>query len=320
MMAMQNNMPMPAAMMGPKGMTPQMQAQMQAQMAARGQATSPQQIRMLQEASRVQQEQLMRQAQQAQNGAHSSPNGPHANLANGKGMNNPAYMVAMAGANGVPSPSGPMNGSAASPRPPSSGQALSSGHIPVLTQVANKIREHHPNLPEEDIQRLASQQISSYQQQATAAAAGQTLKRPPHNQAALNAAIGAVNAGNHASNAAAAAAAAAQFGHPGMMTNEQVQQYNQRMRMQQAQQNAARGMQGQMQPGMMGGMPNGMSNSPVMNMARPVSQHANQGQMSRSATPRDQRSGSQSNINVNVNGNGAAPQSSPRQTQPTMQT
>lgn len=316
MIAMQNNMPIPAGMMGPKGMTPQMQAQMQAQMAARGQATSPQQMRMLQEASRVQQEQLMRQAQQAQNGAHSSPSGPHATLANGKGMNNPAYMVAMASANGIPSPSGPMNGNAASPRPPSSGQALSSGHIPVLTQVANKIREHHPNLPEEDIQRLASQQISSYQQQATAAAAGQTLKRPPHNQAALNAAIGAVNAGNHASNAAAAAAAAAQYGHPGMMTNEQVQQYNQRMRMQQAQQNAARSMQGQMQPGMMGGMPNGMSNSPVMNMARPVSQHTNQGQMSRSATPRDQRSGSQSN----VNGNGAAPQSSPRQAQQSMQT
>lgn len=316
MMGMQSNMPMPAGMIGPKGMTPQMQAQMQAQMAARGQATSPQQMRMLQEATRVQQEQLMRQAQQAQNGAHSSPSGPHATLANGKGMNNPAYMVAMAGTNGVPSPSGAMNGNSASPRPPSSGQALSSGHIPVLTQVANKIREHHPNLPEEDIQRLASQQISSYQQQATAAAAGQTLKRPPHNQAALNAAIGAVNAGNHASNAAAAAAAAAQYGHPGMMTNEQVQQYNQRMRMQQAQQNAARSMQGQMQPGMMGGMANGMSNSPVMNMARPVSQHTNQGQMSRSATPRDQRSGSQSN----VNGNGAGPQSSPRQAQQTMQT
>ncbi|KAK5045284.1 hypothetical protein LTR84_009390 [Exophiala bonariae] len=323
-MAMQNNMQMPPGMMGPKGMTPQMQAQMQAaQMQARGQATSPQQMRILQEAQRVQQEQLMRQAQQAQNGAHSSPNNPHATLANGKGMNNPAYMVAMGGANGVPSPSGHMNGNSASPRPPSSGQALSSGHIPVLTQVANKIREHHPNLPEEDIQRLASQQISSYQQQATAAAAGQTIKRPPHNQAALNAAIGAVNAGNHASNAAAAAAAAAQYGHPGMMTNEQVQQYNQRMRMQQAQQNAARGMQGQiqgqMQPGMMGGMTNGMSNSPVMNLARPVSQHTNQGQMSRSATPRDQRSGSQSNPNGNVNGNGAAPQSSPRPAQPTMQ-
>src|ERR1700712_2044235 len=75
--AMQGNMPLPPGMMAPK-LTPQMQAQMQAQMAARGGMTSPQQIRMLQEATRVQQEQLMRQAQQAQNGPHSSPNNAHA--------------------------------------------------------------------------------------------------------------------------------------------------------------------------------------------------------------------------------------------------
>ncbi|KAL2427162.1 Chromatin modification-related protein eaf1 [Exophiala dermatitidis] len=328
MMAMQGNVQLPPGMVPPKGLTPQMQAQMQAQLAARGAATSPQQIRMLQEASRVQQEQLMRQAQQAQNGAHSSPNNPHAALAVGKGMNNAAYLSAMANANGIGSPSAPVHGNSASPRPATAnpGQALSSGHIPVLTQIANKIREHHPNLSEEDIQRLASQQITSYQLQATAAAAGQAPKRPqPHNQAALNAAIGAVNAGNHASNAAAAAAAAAQFGgHPGMMTNEQVQQYNQRMRMQQAQQHAVRGMPGQMQAGVMGVMPNGMANSPVMNMARPVSQHANQGQLSRSATPREQRSGSQSQSNMNGAGPPGQPapgqQSSPRPAQQSMQT
>jgi len=296
MMAMQGNVQLPPGLVGPKGLTPQMQAQMQAQLAARGAAASPQQIRMLQEASRVQQEQLLRQAQQAQNGVHSSPNNPHAALAAGKGMNNAAYMSAMAGSNGIGSPSPRMNGTSASPRPniASSGQALSSGHIPVLTQIANKIREHHPNLSEEEVQSLASQQITSYQQQATAAAAGQTHKRPQPHQAALNAAMGAVNAGNHA--------AANQFAHAGMMTNEQVQQYNQRMRMQQAQQHAVRGMQGQMQPGVVGAMPNGMSISPVMNMARPVSQHTNQEQMSRSATPRDQRSGSQGNITGTASG------------------
>ncbi|KIW12317.1 hypothetical protein PV08_09594 [Exophiala spinifera] len=311
MLAMQQNMQLAPGMVGPK-LTPQMQAQMQAQMAARGAATSPQQMRILQEASRVQQEQLMRQAQQAQNGAHSSPNNTNAALAAGKGINNAAYMAAMGSANGVGSPAN-MSHASASPRPATanSGQALSSGHIPVLTQIANKIREHHPNLSDDDVNRLASQQITQYQQQATAAAAGQAQKRhQPHNQAALNAAIGAVNAGNHASNAAAAAAAAAQFGQS-MMTQEQIQQYNQRMRMQQAQQHGVRGMQGQMQPGM---IPNGMSNSPVMNMARPVSQHTNQGQMSRSATPRDQRGSSQSNINVNGAGGGAGSgaQGSPR--------
>ncbi|OAG39094.1 hypothetical protein AYO21_06645 [Fonsecaea monophora] len=315
MAAMQGNMQLPPGMMAPK-ITPQMQAQMQAQLAARGGVTSPQQMRMLQEATRAQQEQLLRQAQ-AQSGSHSSPNNPHAALANGQGMNNAAYRAAMAAAtaNGNASPSGHMNGSSPRPNTANSGQALSSGHVPVLTQIANKIREHHPNLSDEEVQRLASQQLQTYQHQATAAAAGQNHKRPqPHNQAALNAALGAVNAGNNAS-AAAAAAAAAQLGHPNMMTNEQLQQYNQRIRMQQAQQHAARNLQA-MQMQQMAAMPNGMANSPVMNMARPVSQHGNQGQMSRSATPRDQRSSSQSN----VNGNGPGQQSSPRQAAQSMQT
>jgi chromatin modification-related protein VID21 len=321
--AMQGNMQLPPGMMAPK-LTPQMQAQMQAQMAARGGMTSPQQMRMLQEATRVQQEQLMRQAQQAQNGPHSSPNNPHAGLANGQGLNNAAYRAAMAAAaNGSGSPSGPMNGSSPRPNTANSGQALSSGHVPVLTQIANKIREHHPNLSDEEVQRLASQQLQTYQHQATQAAAGHTSqKRPQHNQAALNAALGAMNAGNNAS--AATAASAAQLGHPGMMTNEQVQQYNQRIRMQQAQQHAQRNLQAmQMQQQMGGGMPNvnGIAGSPVMNMARPVSQHANpQGHMSRSATPRDQRSGSQSGINGNSAGNGQGQQSSPRQAAQGMQT
>ncbi len=324
--AMQGNVQLPPGMMAPK-LTQQMQAQMQAQMAARGGMTSPEQIRMLQEATRVQHEQLMRQAQQAQNGPHSSPNNPNAALANGQGMNNATYRAAMsAAANGSGSPSGPINGSSPRPNTANSGQALSSGHVPVLTQIANKIREHHPNLSNEEVQRLASQQLQTYQHQATQAAAGHSApKRPqPHNQAALNAALGAVNAGNNAQAAAAAAAAAqaAQLGHPGMMTNEQVQQYNQRIRMQQAQQHAARNMQAlQMQQQMGGGLPNvnGMAGSPVLNMARPVSQHANpQGQMSRSATPRDQRSGSQSG--ANGTGNGQGQQSSPRQATQSMQT
>ena len=283
MMAGMNGAPMPPGMMGPKNLA-QAQAQIQAGM-ARG-ITSPQQMRMLQEASKVHQEQLMRQAQQQaqQGGPHSSPNAPNASMVNGQGMTNAAYMAAMAGANGAPSPGG-MNGNSSSPRAQgsSTGQ-LSSGHIPVLTQLKTRFREQFPQATDEEIQRLATQQLTNWQQQATAAAAGQAAKRPqPHNQAALNAAMGAVNAGAHSANNAALAAA--QYGQ-GMMTNEQVQQYNQRMRMQQAQA-AQRGMP--MQQGMMGHM----GTSPVMNMARPVSQH---GQMSRSATPRDQRSGSQNNL------------------------
>jgi chromatin modification-related protein VID21 len=289
MMAGMNGVPMPPGMMGPKNLA-QAQAQLQAGM-GRG-ITSPQQMRMLQEATKVQQEQLLRQAQQQaqQGGPHSSPNGPHASLVNGQGMNNAAYLAAMAGTNGAPSPSGAINGNASSPRSQGSnpGQALSSGHTPFLIRLRATLREQHPQATDEEIQKMATQQLTAWQQQATAAAAGQTQKRPqPHNQAALNAAMGAVNAGAHSANNAALAAA--QYGQ-GMMTNEQVQQYNQRMRMQA--QAAQRGMPvpGAMQQGMMGPM----GTSPVMTMARPVSQH---GQMSRSATPRDQRSNSQSTSN-----------------------
>ena len=289
MMAAMNGVQIPPGMMGPKNLA-QAQAQIQAGM-ARG-ITSPQQMRMMQEASKVQQEQLMRQAQQQaqQGGPHSSPNNPHAAMANGQGMNNAAYMAAMANANGAPSPSG-MNGNSSSPRAQNAvaGQ-LSSGHVPMLTQLKTKYREQYPTATDDEIQRLATQQLTAWQQQATAAAAGQAQaaqkRQQPHNQAALNAAMGAVNAGAHSANNAALAAA--QYGQ-GMMTNEQVQQYNnQRMRMSQAQA-AQRGMPAQMQQqGMMGNM----GTSPVMNMARPVSQHS---QMSRSATP-GQRSNSQSNM------------------------
>ena len=304
MLGMPNGIPLPAGMTGPKGLA-QAQAQMQANM-ARGMASSPQQLR-------VQQEQLIRQQQAAQNGSHSSPNASHASMANGN-ANNPAFMAAMAATNGVSSPSGMYAGNAGSPRAhlASMGQPLSSGHMPVVTQIANKYREQYPNWSDEEIQRAATAQITQWQQQATAAAAGQNQKRqgPQVNQAALNAAMGAVNAGAHASNAAAAA-----YRNAPLMTNEQVSQYNQRMRMQQQAQHG--NMQGQMPPGMVGQM----TNSPVMNMARPTSQHTNQGQMSRSATPRDQGN-SGTNMNANgVNGvnGGSGQQGSPRAGQQSMQ-
>lgn len=275
-----SGMPMPAGMAGPKGMQAQIQANMR-----NGIANSPQQIRM-------HQEQLMRQAQQ--NGGHSSPNVPQANMTNGQ---NAGFVSDVNGVNGQPSPSAGVSGNAGSPRQPGGmGQALSSGHVPVLTQIAANIKQRHPNMTDEEVQRAASQQLTQWQQQATAAAAGQN-QRPRVNQAALNAAMGAANAAAHAGNVAAAAAAAAAVpaaAYPqaqSMMTTEQMQQYNQRMRMQQAQQQAARGMQGQVP------MVGQMTNSPVMNMSRPVSQHNNQAGLSRSGTP-SQRSGSTPNVNT----------------------
>jgi chromatin modification-related protein VID21 len=271
-------------------------AQMQAQLAIAqqrlsGQSLSPEQMRMQTEAIKAQQQQLLlaRQAQiqQGVNGNHSSPNLPNAAMANGQG-GQAAYMAALATANGMSSPSVLMNGNATSPRSHAAnmgGQPLSSGPIPVIQQLTAKIRAENPTLSGEEAQQLATQQMMAAQQNYQA----QTQKR---NQAALNAAMGAANSGQVATNAAAYAQAALtpQNQQQGpMMSNEAVQAYNQRMRQTQ------QALQAQQRQGMVGGLPNGMmpnmTGSPIMNMARPVSQH------SRSATPRE-RSGSHNGMNV----------------------
>jgi len=245
-----------------------------------------------------QQQELLRQVQQ-QGGQHSSPNGPHASLSNGNG----STPFNMANANGAPSP----HGNASSPRSQNStsGQ-LSSGHVPVLVQIANKIKQQYPNMNDEEVQKHASQQIQMWQQQASQGGP----KRPQAtNQAALNAAVGAMNSAAHANNNVNAVSGGnAGFPQGMSMTPEQLQQLQQaqRMRMMQASQPGAAGRQAQQSAAMhgmnamgMGGMPmpNGgqgqvSTNSPVMNMARPVSQ-SGQGQVSRSATP-SARSGSMS--------------------------
>jgi chromatin modification-related protein VID21 len=317
LMGMMNGVPMSqAAMMGPQAQAyAKAQAQMQANI-ARGINTSPQQMRMIAEAQKVQQQQ--QQLMQQQNGQHSSPIGQNAGLANVNGMSNAAYMAAMANVNGSGSP-GP-NGNSSSPRSQNAGQALSSGHVPAITHIQNKIRERNPNMPEEEVQRLALHNLREYSQKtATAAAAGLAGRPMTQNQAAINAAMGAANSAAHAQNSAAGAMPA---GYP-QPTPEQIQQYQRQMHMQQA---ARRnGVPGQMQqqgggPAMMAGM----TNSPVMNMARPVSQQGpngigGPGQMSRSVTPRDQRSGSigQANGIGNALGQQASPRpGSARATQP----
>lgn len=291
-----NNMgQMPPHVRGGAGGQPspaQMQAQLAlAQQRLAGQNHSPEQMRMQTEAIKAQQQQLLlarqAQVQQGVNGNHSSPNLPSAAMANGQG-GQAAYMAALATANGMASPSVQMNGNGTSPRSNAAnmggGQPLSSGPIPVIQQLTAKIRAENPNLSGEEAQQLATQQMMNAQQNYQA----QTQKR---NQAALNAAMGAANAGQQAANAAAYAQAALnpQGQQPPMMSNEAVQAYNQRMRQTQ------QAMQAQQRQNMAAGLgPNGMmpnmTGSPIMNMARPVSQH------SRSATPRE-RSGSHNGMN-----------------------
>ena len=308
----QPNAPLAANMVGVKGMTP---AQIQANLAAvRGMpGHSPENMRILMEAQRLQQQQQYlahhaRQAQQAasQNGPHSSPNMANASAAV-NGASNPALVAAFGTANGAASPSG----NAGSPRMNNAmgtGQALSSGHTPAISKMIARIQAHNPDLSLEEVQRIATQQLKNEAVQATAGhvAASQQAQRAAMNQAALNAAAGAVNAAVHV--------ASAPYPRPqGMMTNEQVQAYNMQLRQQQALQRANVGMQGAMGLAGMGaanggvGMVGGMTGSPVLNMARPVSQHAAQGHLSRSATPRDQRSGSNG-----VNGGQGSPRGGPQ--------
>ena len=214
-------------------------------------------------------------------------------LANGN-PNSPAFLAALATGNGVPSPSmsgAHVNGvgNAGSPRLPN-GHPLSSGMTPAISQLVTQLQRQNPEMTPDEIQRIATTQLNLYRQQAA-----HNVSQKSMNQAALNAAAGAVNAGAHVVNASS-------YGRQqGMMTNEQVQAYNAQLRQQQAAQRANGGYGASLGAGLgmningnmsgMGGMAS-FTGSPVLNMSRPVSNHAGQGQLSRSATPRDQRGSS----------------------------
>lgn len=285
---------MPNGMAGPKNMVQQGPG------VARGVALSPQQAKMQQE--------ILRQTQLAQQGVtHSSPNVAQASLANGSGINS-AHLNALAQANNQASPS------PARPQPMHTPQSLSGGSVPKVNQLLAAVREQNPNATDEEISNMATRQLLQYQRQATAAAAGATNAPPKVNQAALNAALGAANSSAYAAtqnrnamNLNANMPAQPNMQHP-QMSYAAAQQYHERIRLQTQQaQNAARGIYG---PG-----PIGMTASPVMNIARPVSQHSQHSTMNgtigrSSVTPaRDQRSGS---VSANVNNaqgqmNGAQP-------------
>jgi chromatin modification-related protein VID21 len=301
-----SNGALPVNMMGPKG--PPHALVTGGQGAGRGMGNSPEHMRVLYEANRLQQQQQLmlaarqqhQQHQRNQNGSnvtanqpHSSPNLGHSGIAGPSGSaNSPAFRASMVANNRVPSPSmlgthGNGTGNAGSPRQ-GNGQNLSSGVMPAISQLAASIQRQNPEMSPEEIQRIAATQLTSYRQHAA-----QNVTQKSMNQAALNAAAGAANAGAHAANASA------YNRQQGMMTNEQVQAYNAQLRQQQAAQRAGAGYgSGGLNSGLamntnggMGGMVamTGFTGSPGLTMSRPVSNHAGQGPPSRSATPRDSR-------------------------------
>lgn len=223
------------------------------------------------------------------NGNFSSPHVPQAALANAQGPNNAAFM----GMNQNVNHASPNNvGGHGSPRAHAHMQSLSSGSMPKINQLYATFRERNPNMSDEEIQKLATHQLVSWQQSQANAAAVAGQAKPKINQAALNAARGAANAGQQS---------AITMNAMNPANYEQAQQYHQRMRAQ-AQAMARNN-----------GIGPTASMSPMMNVARPTSQQS-QASMVGSNAPREQRSasvsaGANAAPPANANGNeGGQPQ------------
>lgn len=240
--------------------------------------TSPDNARVIREANRLQEQQRILQSrqqqqqpqpQQAQQQFHNQqqfgPQGSHSpnlNMPNVNGApNNPAMMAALQANGGMQSPSftngTPQGVSTPSPR---MGQPnpLSSGLVPTISNIQSQIQRAHPNMPPEQVNKLATDRLHQYQQQRMS-------------QAAMNAAagnIGSVQANYQVSpDVNFHQSQAGTNGGPGMQV-PQAQGYSPMMRVpQSAQQNRVN-----------------VGNSPAMNGAV--------AQQSRSATPQAQRTNS----------------------------
>ncbi|KAJ6179403.1 hypothetical protein N7519_009864 [Penicillium mononematosum] len=255
----------------PNGMAMKMmpQAQLQQTPGARPglpMQASPDNTRVIREANRLQEQQRLLQSRQQQqhpqqgqqfhNPQFGSQGSPNMNMSNVNGTpNNPAMMAALQNQGGMQSPSfhggTPQGVSTPSPR---MGQPnpLSSGVVPQISTLQSQIQRTNPNMPPEQVTKLATDRLNQYQQQQQ-----QRLSQ----QAAMNAAAGSINAN------AVQANYQAPNGGSGMQV-PQNQGFSPMMRVPQP------GQQNRVGP----------TSSPAMNGAAPLP--------SRSATPQNQRSGS----------------------------
>jgi chromatin modification-related protein VID21 len=184
------------------------------------------------------------------------------NLPNVNGApNNPAMMAALQAGSGMQSPSlhnaMPQGVSTPSPR---MGQPnlLSGGVVPTISSIQNQIQRSNPNMPPEQVNKLATDRLHQYQQQRMSQVA---MNAAAGNMASVQANYQVPHDGNFQSPQPGI------NGGPGMQV-PQSQGFSPMMRVPQpAQQNRM-----------------GVGNSPAMNSALP--------QQSRSATPQTQRSGS----------------------------
>ncbi|PLB54475.1 hypothetical protein P170DRAFT_19461 [Aspergillus steynii IBT 23096] len=248
--------------------------------------TSPDNARVLREANRLQEQQRVLQSRQQQPQPQSQPpqqaQPPHAqqpfhnqqqfvpqgshspslNMPSTNGTpNNPAMMAAMQAGGGMQSPSfhnGTSQGvSTPSPR---MGQPnlLSNGVVPTISSIQNQIQRNNPNMPPEQVNKLATDRLHQFQQQR--------MSQVAMNSAAGN--IGAVSANYQVSHDGNfQPPQPGMNGGPGMQV-PQAQGFSPMMRV------AQNAQQGRV----------GVGSSPAMN--------GTVSQPSRSATPQNQRSGS----------------------------
>lgn len=213
---------------------PPLQQQMQLPMAQRGQTQMTNEMRLYQEAQRVQAEQAYLQQRQQhrhsqQNGQGLSPNLPSMNTLP---PSNPALLGSMHGRSS-PSINGnqSVQGSSASPRTNQpQPQSLSSGVTPTVNQIQNQVKMRNPGASPDEIQRLTTEQLVRVSQQ-------QMSQQQSMNQQAMAAAVG--NSGGAMS--AIQAPGSMMHHQPAMMANGGAsmyspQQYAAYMRHQQANQ------------------------------------------------------------------------------------
>ncbi|KXG52597.1 uncharacterized protein PGRI_088810 [Penicillium griseofulvum] len=262
----------------PNGMAMKMmpQAQMQQTPGARPglpMQASPDNTRVIREANRLQEQQRLLQSRQQQphpqqgqqfhNPQFGSQGSPNLNMSNVNGTpNNPAMMAAIQNQGGMQSPSfhgsTPQGVSTPSPR---MGQPnpLSSGVVPQISTLQSQIQRTNPNMPPEQVTKLATDRLNQYQQQQQ-----QRLSQ----QAAMNAAAGSINANAVQANYQVPHEANFQTNGSSGIQVPQNQGFSPMMRVPQP------GQQNRVGP----------TSSPALNGAAPLP--------SRSATPQNQRSGS----------------------------
>lgn len=230
--------------------------------------TSPDNARVIREASRVQEQQRLLQSRQQQHqfpgqqySQPGSQNSPTMTNVNGN-PNNPAMLSAMQGTNGMGSPSY-QNAPLAQNASPRMGQPnpLSSGVVPTISSLQSSIQRNNPNMTSEQVNKQATERLHQYQQQRMS-------------QVAMNAAAGNIGAvsGNYQvppdvnMQQHPPSQSGMSNGSPPVQ-NAQIQGYSPMMRVSQP------GQQNRVGVG-----------SPAVNGTMP--------QQSRSATPQNQRSGS----------------------------